>query len=117
MIRIKCHVFKTYKMDGLVNTLENNLLMRRLLEMQGCSNKPTDFIQGEEVVTMNPIDNWDKIKPGSIGTINTIMHRYRGTASEHHEFWVVSGRLKSRYETNQILKLDTVKKFTETYKE
>lgn len=104
-------------METLIDTLETNRLTKFLLGNEGLNNKPTDFQEGEEVVTLNPIDHWDKIKPGSIGTINSIMHRYIGAPAEHYEFWVVSGGQKSRYETHKILKIDTVKEFLEKYKE
>tara|TARA_Y100000385_G_C12759373_1_gene494410 strand:+ start:151 stop:465 length:315 start_codon:yes stop_codon:yes gene_type:complete len=104
-------------MDKLIDTLENNRLLKQILGMQARHNKPTDFIKGEEVVTLNPIDIWDTIKPGSIGFINTIMHRYKGKPAEHHEFWIISNGVKSRYETHQILKIDIVRQFMVDYKE
>lgn len=77
-------------------------------------NDPHSFKTGDKVVVLTSIDSHlslDNMKPGMIGTIGTIMHRYKDQPAEHFEYWVYSDGIKSRYELNQIIKYDVAEKF------
>jgi len=105
-------------MNNLVDNIRTNRLFAFMLGQTGLYNKPADFVIGEEVIVMNPIDYWDdNIKPGMKCRIDNIMHRYKGEPAEHHEFWVLSesGR-RGRFEVNNILKYTTVEKFINEWK-
>lgn len=78
--------------------------------------KPCDFKKGDKIVILSrDIDsclNGNKYKPGMIGYIDNIMHRYKGQPAEHIEYWAVIydegepiGR--SRWEMTDILLYST----------
>ena len=79
---------------------------RFLFTMEMGNNNPSDFREGDQVVVLQSIDSFDRIPIGSIGTINNIMHRYKGEPVEHYEYWVFADKKKARYEINNIFNLD-----------
>ena len=108
-------------MDNLIDTINENRLLYHTLFMNGISNKPEDFHLGDKVIVMNPINNWqNNIKPGMIGNISNIMHRYKGEPSEHYEYWVtmfkIHGAAHERFGISNILKYDEVEKFIKDWK-
>lgn len=105
-------------MDNLVDNIKNDRLYAFMLGQIGFNNKPEDFVMGESVIIMNPIDHWDsnKIKRGMTGHIDNIMHRYKGEPAEHHEFWVSCDTGRGRFEVGNILKYTEVEQFVKEWK-
>tara|TARA_B110000211_G_scaffold234955_1_gene307763 strand:+ start:67 stop:408 length:342 start_codon:yes stop_codon:yes gene_type:complete len=106
-----------YKMDNLIETIYSDPVFRFNLRRIGFNNNPIDFVMGEKVIVLTSIDSMlsEKIKKGMTGTIDNIMHRYKGEPAEHYEFWVSTPGGRSRFDCSDILKYDKVKQFIEEY--
>ena len=74
-------------------------------------NTSNTFSKGDKIVILNNgIDSFmvNKYKPGMIGYIDNIMHRYVGQPAEHTEYWATIYDLdkpvgRSRWNINDIL--------------
>ena len=86
----------------------------------GYNNKPTDFKINDRVIVTNHIDDNltldDLCKPGMIGTIDNINHRYVGRDAEHYEYWIRIGNNRTRYQLYNILKYDDVMEYMSAQK-
>ena len=101
-------------MSKFVTLFEQDKLALFRIKMISQCNQPHSFRIDDKVVVLTSIDSHlslDNMKPGMVGTIGSIMHRYKGQPAEHIEYWVYSNGNKSRYNINQIIKYDVAEKF------
>tara|TARA_B110000908_G_C9925544_1_gene301583 strand:- start:196 stop:534 length:339 start_codon:yes stop_codon:yes gene_type:complete len=105
-------------MSTLVTLFKEDKLALFRIKMISQCNQPFSFRIDDKVVVLTGIDSHlslDNMKPGMVGTIGSIMHRYKGQPAEHIEYWVYSNGNKSRYNINQIIKYDVAEKFIKEY--
>ena len=115
-----CKVLQIITMDTLVSKLANDRLLVWQIGHLGIDNNIQNFTIGEQVVVMNSIDRYilsDEPKPGMIGNIDNIMHRYIGQPAEHYEIWVNYNGKRARFELYNVIKYDQVKKYIEEKEE
>ena len=98
-------------MSDLVSYLSDRL-RRFTFTIKANNNKPEDFKNGDKVIILtNDIDSFASnniYKPGMIGYIDNVIHRYIGQPAEHVEYWTViysAGRPvgRSRWNVNELL--------------
>lgn len=103
-------------MNTLVSKLANDRLLAWQIGRLGIDNNIKNFTIGEQVVVMTSIDGYilsNEPKPGMIGNIDNIMHRYVDRPAEHYELWVNCNGKRARFELHNVIKYNQVKQYIE----